>query len=82
MKLDEIIKAKMHVYDIVKDSPLILYITFYEPIHEWLSTIARDWNPILQFVLNIIAIIWGVSRLIPVFKKWIKGEPVTSDDLR
>jgi len=67
------------VWESIKDSPLILYITFYHPFHDWLSTIAYDWNPILQFVLNIIAIIWGVARLVPIFRKWWNGEPITDD---
>ncbi len=79
MKLEhfsDIIKTKLLVWEIAKDSPLVLYIAFYEPLHKWMSTIAEDWNPIMQFILNIIAIIWGVARLIPIFKKWFRGESV------
>lgn len=56
--------------EIVKDSPLVLYVAFYEPVHDWLSVMATEWNPVLQLVLNIIAVLYGVARLIPIFKNW------------
>lgn len=82
MKLEyfgDIVKTKLMVAEILKDSPLVLYVAFYEPLHSYLTTVAEDWNPILQFVLNIIAVIWGVARLIPIFKKWFN---VTEQDVK
>lgn len=76
--LSDIIKTKLLMWEIAKDSPLVLYVAFYNPLHSYLSTFAEDWNPVLQFILNIIAIIWGVARLIPIFKKWMRGEEITN----
>jgi len=64
----------LYIIELVKDSPLVLYVAFYEPLHEWLSLVADDWNPILQLLLNVMAVIWGVARLVPIFKKWFGKE--------
>jgi hypothetical protein len=72
--LGSIIDAKIYAYELIKDSPLVLYVAFYEPLHDWLTIVAEGWNPILQLLLNIMAVIWGVARLIPLFKKWM-GSP-------
>ena len=72
--VDDIIKTKLLLWDLTKDSPVVLSVAFYEPLQGWLSTFAEDWNPILQLLLNIIAIIWGVARLIPLFKKWFGND--------
>jgi hypothetical protein len=71
---DSLISAKLYIIELVKDSPLVLYVAFYEPLHEWLSLVADDWNPILQLLLNVMAVIWGVARLVPIFKKWFGKE--------
>lgn len=83
--VDEFVKAKLFMIELLKDSPLVLYVAFQEPLHKYLSTIAEDWNPILQFVLNIIAFIWGIARLIPIFKGWFgggDGNVVKTDDFK
>jgi hypothetical protein len=61
--------------EIVKDSPLVLYIAFYEPLHNWLKMMAEDWNPVLQLILNIIAVLYGIARLVPIFKSWTQKVP-------
>ena len=82
--VNDIIKTKLFAWELMKDSPVVLYVAFYEPLHGWLSTFAEEWNPILQLLLNIIATIWGVARLIPLFKKWFggsgDGDTIITDD--
>jgi len=68
--LSEILRAKLILIEVVKDTPLVLYIAFYEPMHNWLISMAEEWNPVLQLLLNIIAVLYGVARLIPIFKSW------------
>jgi hypothetical protein len=65
-----ILQVKLSLIELVKDSPVLIYVAFYEPLHDWLISIAEGWNPVLQLVLNIMAAIYGVARLMPVFEKW------------
>ncbi len=68
--LDDMITLKVNLLEAIKDSPIVLYVAFYEPLNTWLKSAAEEWNPVLQLMLNIIAILYGVARLIPIFKKW------------
>jgi hypothetical protein len=65
-----LLQIKLSCIELMKDSPVLIYVAFYEPLHEWLINIAEGWNPVLQLVLNIMAVIYGVARLLPVFSKW------------
>jgi len=65
-----ILQIKLSLIELVKDSPVLIYVAFYEPLHDWLIRIAEGWNPVLQLVLNIMAVIYGVARLLPVFNNW------------
>ena len=84
--VDEFVKTKLFMVELLKDSPLVLYVAFQEPLHLYLATIAEEWNPILQFILNIIAFIWGIARLIPIFKGWFGdgggGDSIKTDDFK
>lgn len=68
--IKEVLDAKLYALEVVKDSPIVLYVAFYEPFHDWLTVMAEEWNPVLQLLLNIIAVLYGVARLIPIFKGW------------
>lgn len=54
--------------EFVKDSPLLLYFLFYHTFHEWLVTVANEWNPILKFFLNILMVSYALFRLIAILK--------------
>jgi len=70
-----ILQIKLSLIELVKDSPVLIYVAFYEPLHDWLISIAEGWNPVLQLALNIMAFIYGVARLLPVFNNWFgKGQ--------
>jgi len=79
MKFD-ILSTKLYALELVKDSPLVLYIAFYEPLHNWLSLMAEEWNPVLQLLLNIIAVLYGIARLVPIFKGWFKKPPLKKNE--
>ena len=75
-----ILQIKLSCIELMKDSPVLIYVAFYEPLHDWLIRIAEGWNPVLQLVLNIMAVIYGVARLLPVFNKWFgKSQPISED---
>ena len=78
--LDDMIKFKINVLEAVKDSPVVLYVAFYEPLNTWLKSAAEEWNPVLQLLLNIIAVLYGVARLIPIFKKWFGKASIEEDE--
>lgn len=65
-----LLQIKLSCIELMKDSPVLIYVAFYEPLHDWLISIAEGWNPVLQLVLNIMAVIYGVARLLPVFNNW------------
>jgi hypothetical protein len=80
MKFDDILDAKLYALELIKDSPLVLYVTFYDPLHQWLATVADEWNPVLQLVLNILALLFGIARITPIIKGWIgKSDPEPDD---
>lgn len=70
VNVDLILQIKLSCIELMKDSPVLIYVAFYEPLHEWLVKIAEGWNPVLQLILNIMAVIYGVARLLPVFSNW------------
>jgi hypothetical protein len=72
--ISEILDTKLFALELIKDSPLVLYVAFYEPLHSWLTIMAEEWNPVLQLLLNIIAVLYGVARLVPIFKSWFGKE--------
>jgi hypothetical protein len=70
VNVDLLLQIKLSFIELVKDSPVLIYVAFYEPLHDWLIKIAEGWNPVLQLILNIMAVIYGVARLLPVFSNW------------
>jgi hypothetical protein len=74
INVDLLFQIKLACIELMKDSPVLSYVAFYEPLHDWLITVADGWNPVLQLILNIMAVIYGVARLLPVFRNWF-GKP-------
>jgi hypothetical protein len=70
MKIQEILEVKATIVELVKDSPLVMYMAFYEPLHGWLNGIAQGWDPLAKFLLNIVMVIYGVLRIIAIVKGW------------
>jgi hypothetical protein len=70
INVDLLFQMKLACIELMKDSPVLIYVAFYDPLHNWLITVADGWNPVLQLILNIMALIYGVARLLPVFRNW------------
>jgi hypothetical protein len=71
--LESILEIKTFAYEIAKDSPLLLYLAFYEPFHGWLINVAEGWNPVLKFFLNILMVVYGIFRIAVMIKNWNKA---------
>ena len=80
MKLQEILEIKATVMEVAKDSPLLAYVAFYEPLHNWLNLMAEGWNPVAKFVLNVVMVVYGVMRIIAIFKSWDDKEKDDKSD--
>ena len=50
--IQEVLEIKATMLEVAKDTPLLAYMAFYEPLHNWVSQIAEGWNPFAKFVLN------------------------------
>jgi len=70
MKIQEILEIKATMVEVVKDSPLVMYMAFYEPLHGWLNEMAQGWDPLAKFLLNIVMVIYGVLRIAAIVKGW------------
>lgn len=70
MKLHDILEIKATIVEVAKDSPLLAYFAFYEPLHTWMSGMAEGWNPFAKFTLNIVMVIYGVLRIIAIVRNW------------
>jgi hypothetical protein len=74
MKIQEILEIKATIIEVVKDSPLIAYMAFYEPLHNWMSSVADGWDSVAKFVLNIVMVVYGILRIIAIIKGWKNEE--------
>jgi hypothetical protein len=79
MKLQEILEIKATIIEVGKDSPLIAYMAFYEPLHSWMSGVAAGWDTSAKFILNVVMAIYGLLRIIDIIRKW-KDDPKDGDD--
>jgi hypothetical protein len=70
MKLQEILEIKVAIIEVAKDSPLIAYMAFYEPLHTWMSGVAAGWDTSAKFILNVVMAVYGVLRIIDIIRKW------------
>ena len=82
MKIQDMIEIKATIVEVAKDSPLLAYVAFYEPLHNWLNSMADGWNPLAKFVLNVVMAVYGILRIAAIVKNWDKpakeegdGEP-------
>jgi hypothetical protein len=78
MKIQEILEIKATIIEVAKDSPLLAYVAFYEPLHDWLNCMAEGWNPFAKFILNVVMVVYGVLRIAAIIKTWNK--PVKEND--
>ena len=72
MKLHDILEIKATIVEVAKDSPLLAYFAFYEPLHTWMSGIAEGWNPFAKFTLNVVMVVYGVLRIVAILNTWDK----------
>lgn len=72
MKIQEILEIKATMLEVAKDSPLLAYVAFYEPLHEWLNLMAEGWNPLAKFILNVVMVVYGVLRIVAIIRNWNK----------
>ena len=79
MKLQEILEIKATIIEVGKDSPLIAYMAFYEPLHSWMSGVAAGWDTSAKFILNVVMAIYGLLRIIDIIRKW-KDDPKDGED--
>jgi hypothetical protein len=75
-----ILEIKAAIIEVAKDSPLLAYMAFYEPLHDWLSGMAEGWNPFAKFVLNVVMVIYGLLRIAAVLKGWNKPQQQEDND--
>jgi hypothetical protein len=70
--IQEVLEIKATMLEVAKDTPLVMYLAFYEPLHNWVSGIAEGWNPFAKFVLNIVMVVYGILRIIALIRGWNK----------
>lgn len=78
--IQDILEIKAAVLEVAKDSPLLAYMAFYEPLHNWLSGMAEGWNPFAKFALNVVMVIYGILRIATILKGWNKPEKEDNDE--
>lgn len=78
--IQEILEIKATMLEIAKDTPLVMYFAFYEPLHTWMSQVADGWNPFVKFILNVVMVVYGVLRIVALVKSWNKP-PHDSDGI-
>lgn len=72
--IQEVLEIKAAMLEVAKDTPLLAYMAFYEPLHNWVSQIAEGWNPFAKFVLNVVMVVYGLLRIAALIKGWNKPE--------
>jgi len=72
--MQEVLEIKATMMEIAKDTPLLAYMAFYEPLHNWVSGIADGWNPFAKFVLNVVMVVYGLLRIAALIRGWNKPE--------
>jgi hypothetical protein len=80
MKIQDILEIKATMLELIKDSPLVVYMAFYEPLHNWVTAVAAGWDPFAKFVLNIVMVIYGVLRIAAIVKGWSNKEESPADE--
>ena len=78
--IQDILEIKAAIIEVAKDTPLLAYMAFYEPLHNWMSGIAEGWNPSAKFLLNVVMVIYGILRIITILKNWGDTKPEQDSD--
>lgn len=73
--IQDIIEIKAAIIEVAKDTPLLAYMAFYEPLHNWMNGMADGWNPSAKFVLNVVMVIYGLLRIIAILRNWGDTKP-------
>jgi hypothetical protein len=73
--IQDILEIKAAIIEVAKDTPLLAYMAFYEPLHNWMSGIADGWNPSAKFLLNVVMVIYGLLRIATIVKNWGDTKP-------
>jgi hypothetical protein len=76
--IQDILEIKSTIIEVAKDSPLLAYMAFYEPLHNWVSGVAEGWNPFAKFILNVVMVIYGLLRIAAIVKTW--GDKTEKDN--
>lgn len=76
--IQDILEIKAAIIEVAKDSPLLAYMAFYEPLHNWVSGVAEGWNPFAKFILNVVMVIYGLLRIAAIVKTW--GDKTEKDN--
>jgi hypothetical protein len=76
--IQDILEIKATIIEVAKDSPLLAYMAFYEPLHNWVSGVAEGWNPFAKFILNVVMVIYGILRIAAIVKTW--GDKTEKDN--
>ena len=78
--IQDILEIKAAIIEVAKDSPLLAYMAFYEPLHNWMSGVAEGWNPFAKFILNVVMVVYGLLRIAAIVKGWNKPEKDADDE--
>lgn len=78
--IQEILEIKTAIIEVAKDTPLLAYMAFYEPLHNWMSQVAEGWNSSAKFILNVVMVIYGILRIIAVLRGWNHNKPEQEND--
>lgn len=78
--IQDILEVKAAIIEVAKDSPLLAYMAFYEPLHNWMSGVAEGWNPFAKFILNVVMVVYGLLRIAAIVKGWNKPEKDADDE--
>lgn len=73
--IQDIIEIKAAIIEVAKDTPLLAYMAFYEPLHNWMNGMAEGWNPSAKFFLNVVMVIYGLLRIIAILRNWGDTKP-------
>jgi hypothetical protein len=73
--IQDILEIKAAIIEVAKDTPLLAYMAFYEPLHNWMSGIADGWNPSAKFLLNVVMVIYGLLRIATILRNWGDTKP-------
>jgi hypothetical protein len=73
--IQDIIEIKAAIIEVAKDTPLLAYMAFYEPLHDWMNSMADGWNPSAKFFLNVVMVIYGILRIAAILRHWNDPKP-------